>query len=507
MQLARIKNTKENILYGLLNKSIAIIFQFIIRMVVIYELGEKYLGLNSLFSSILQVLNLSELGFSNAVVQCMYSPIAKDDTKKVCNFLNFIRKVYKYIGLVILGVGVGIIPFLRYLINDTYPDGINIYIIYMLYLLNTAVSYFLFSYKNVILFAFQQNSLISNVSSLSQTLLAVIQLIILIKCQNYYLVTLVLPVTTILNNLGISYLVDKKYSQYKCSGNLEKKEKQELFTKVKGLMLYKVCGTSRNAFDSIFISAFLGLTVTAKYGNYFYVITALTAITSVITSSMLAGVGNSLELDSKEKNYQDMKRFDFMYMLICGWMAICLLCLYQPFIKICFGKDMLLPRNVSYLFVLYFYELKMGDVRATYADAVGLWWENRYRTIIEAILNLILNYLLVQIWGIYGVLIATIVSLFFMGYLGAALVLYKNFFTMESIWEYLRNHCIYLVVTGFVAYITYWICMRISIFDIQGFFIRICVCLIVPSILYWIIYCKTKRYHDAKEWLLSAARK
>lgn len=503
MQLDRTKNTKRNIFFGFLNKLIGIGLPFLVRTAIIQILGAQYLGLNSLFTSILQVLSLTELGFSNAVVQSMYKPIAENDTNTICALLKYYRFIYRVIGVIIAVIGLGIMPFLPFLIkNGEHPDDINIYVLYLIYLSNTVISYLLFAYKKSILNALQRTDIISNLNSVIQMIFCVLQLLVLVLFHNYYWYLFLLPVATIVENLWTAWYVHRKYPQYDiCKGDLSKECKDELKTKVKGLMLYKLCGTTRNTFDSIFISAFLGLTVTAMYSNYFYVVTSLIGIAGVITSSMLAGIGNSMELCTKEKNYEDMKRIDYIYMLFSGWMAICMFCLYQPFMKLWAGEELMFSASVAFLFSLYFYELKMGDIRATYSDAAGLWWENRYRTVIEAVVNIIFNYVLVQIWGVYGVIIATLISLFLFGYMASAFVLFRCYFTEVSVWDYFKNHILYFGVTFFVGAITYWLCSRIRGGSWMILIGRGIICCIVPVILYGLIYYKTKRFQDAMKWM------
>ena len=116
MKLERTKNAKRNIAFGIINKIVTLFLPFIIRMVMIREIGAEYLGLSSLFSSILQVLNITEFGFSSAVVYSMYKPIADDDNETLCAILNFYRKIYFVIGLIITVLGLIILPFLKFFI-------------------------------------------------------------------------------------------------------------------------------------------------------------------------------------------------------------------------------------------------------------------------------------------------------------------------------------------------------------------------------------------------------
>lgn len=423
------------------------------------------------------------------------------------HYLVFYRKVYKVIGIIITVVGIALLPFLPYFIKGDCPDELNIYILYILYLSNTSISYFMFAYKNSLLNAFQRTSIISNINTVVQSIAYVVQLVLLFVCQNYYLYLLMLPLATLLNNICVSKYVDKHFPQYICKGTLMKEDKENIVSKVKGLMVYKLCATTRNSFDSIFISSFIGLTATAMYSNYFYVVSSLAAFMGIVTNAILAGVGNSMELESLEKNYNDMKKFDFMYMLISGWMAIAMFCLYQPFIEISFGKDLLFPTSIAFLFTLYFYEMRMGEIRGTYSDAAGLWWENRYRTIAESIVNLILNFILVQLFGVYGVIVATLISLIIFGYAASAHVLFRCYFKNVSVVDYFKNHVTYLGVTLVIGAITYFLCTRVDGGAWELLIVRGIICCIVPTILYVLIYWKTNRFQEALHWGLKVIKK
>ena len=192
IEMSRTKNAARNVLFGLINKIIVLLFPFAIRAIIIQTLGSEYLGLNSLFTSILQVLNLAELGFNSAVVYSMYKPIAENDTNTICALMNLYRKIYRIIGIIVVVVGLILLPFLSYLIKGSYPTDINIYILYIIYLFNTGLTYFLFAYKSALLTAHQRSDVISNVQSIAFILQYVIQIIILLKTKNYYMFVIVL---------------------------------------------------------------------------------------------------------------------------------------------------------------------------------------------------------------------------------------------------------------------------------------------------------------------------
>ena len=218
VKLSRTKNAVRNIYCGLFNKIITILFPFLIRTVLIKKIGIEYAGLNSLFSSILQVLNLTELGFASAVVYSMYKPIAEDDKDTICALLNFYKRVYFIIGLVILALGTAVMPFLQHLIKGNIPQDINIYVLYSIYLVNTSLSYLLFGYKNSLLNAHQRRDVISNILTITQGLMNICQLLILVTIKNYYLYVLMMPIFTVLNNVWL------ELRQKECFLNIHAKE-------------------------------------------------------------------------------------------------------------------------------------------------------------------------------------------------------------------------------------------------------------------------------------------
>lgn len=528
MNIERSRNAKRNITVGVVNKIFALVLPFVIRTVMIRTLGAEYLGLDSLFTSILQVLNITELGVSSAIVYSMYEPIANDDKKMVCALLNLYKKVYRYIGIIIFVLGIMMVPFLTYFISDSptvgggIPDHINLYLIYVIYLINTVIGYLLFAYKTAIPNAIQRLDIVTNVNTITKILLSILQvgvLLILSRMKDgkeiaYYTYILMLPICTIINNLLISFLVNRYYPEYKCYGGVPDSLKRSIKIKISGLLINKICGTTRNALDSICISAFLGLTLTTMYNNYFYVITALISIVSVITTSILAGVGNSIITESREKNYEDFRKMNFLYMWICGWCTITMLSLYQPFMELWVGKKYMFPYGIVVCFCIYFYTLKMGDLRGLYSDAAGLWWENRYRAIIESVMNIILNIVLVQIWGIYGIIIATLSSLFIVNFGFGSQIVFKYYFKNNKLWQYFGDHARYLSVTFIISIITLVTCNVINNFLCQNIWIQGnnntililgingLVTLIVPNIMYILFYRQTKTYRKAIEWIM-----
>lgn len=497
MKDSRSKNTMRNLKSGLFYKAIQIVFPFIIRSVVIHILGAEYLGLDSLFTSILQVLNLAELGFSSAITYSMYKPIVEKDTRTICALLKLYRKFYRIIGLVILGGGLMALPFLKFLIDGDVPTSANIYILYLIYLVNTVLSYMMFAYKGALLNAHQRSDIITNIQSVVNVLQYALQIVALLVFKNYYLFVAAVCVGTIINNILLYYMVKKKYPEYVCEGALSKEQKRDIRKRITGLMVYKICSATRNSLDSIFISSMVGLTAVAIYSNYYMIMIAIVSIMAVLISAATASVGNSIVTESEEKNYRDMNKFNFIYMWVSGWLAICLACLYQPLMKLWMGEENMFGVDVAIMFSVYFYVLKMGDIRALYSDAKGLWYENRFRTIAESILNVILNAVLGYFFGVPGIVIATLISLFIFGFGFSARVLFKYYFVHEKVSRFFLQHAVYALTTIIIGTLTYLCCSSISVDGMFGLILKVLVCVALPNILYLLIYRNTNIFKES----------
>lgn len=312
MKIERTKNATRNIIFGLALTQFQILAPFLMRTAMIYFMGMEYLGLNSLFSSILQVLNLAELGVGSAMVFSMYKPIAEDDSQTICALLKLYRTYYLIIGLVVAFVGIILLPFIPRLIKGNIPSGLNVYILYLLNLGATVLSYWLFAYKNSLLTAFQRNDLSSKVTLLTTCFQYVLQLAVLAFIKNYYWYLIVALFTQALTNVVTAIVVTRYYQDYHPVGVLDKQLVKSINHRIRDLFTSKLGGVIVNSVDSIVISAFLGLTALAIYQNYFFILTAIISLVSVIFASCMAGIGNSIVIETVDKNFMDLKKFTFI---------------------------------------------------------------------------------------------------------------------------------------------------------------------------------------------------
>lgn len=503
---SRTKKSKRNILSGLVYKLITIVLPFVNRTIILWTLGAEFTGLNGLFSSILQVLNIAELGFNTSIVYSLYEPMSKKDIPQIIKLVSLIRKVYHIVGTTIFVLGMAIMPFLKHLIHGTYPNSVNLYFIYFLYLLNSSLSYFMFAYKEVLLIADQRQDISNVIRCVASILRYTLEFIILCIFKNFYLYLSASIIATLFTNILIQICTVRNYP-YVCHTCQKLCFPKELISQVQGLMIGKVCDTCRNSFDNLIITTFVGLTATAIYGNYYYIYTALYSIMLVICNSISASVGNSIIEESIEKNYNNLIIFTYVFSIIQAWCTICLACLYQPFMKIWVGDSLILPLHDMLLFCLYFYIINMTNIRNQFITGTGIWWKLRIPCIVEAIFNLVLNLILGKIWGITGVILATLITILLFNFIWQTKILFNEYFVNYSFAKYLMQYVQYFVVMLIALLITFTICNQFALQGVEMLAVRLTICTCVSPVLLLIGYRFSKYYTVSKKFILQVLRK
>ena len=495
----RKKNATRNIIFGTCLKLYQIVVPFLMRTIMIYFMGVQYLGLNSLFTSVLQVLNLAELGVGSAMVYSMYKPVAEHDNNTICALMGLYRKYYRIIGMVVLAAGCVIIPFVPHLIKSDVPEGINIYVLYVMNLLATVFTYWLYAYKNSILQAYQRNDIVSKVTIITDTIKYIFQIFTIVFLKNYYMYVLVLILLQIASNIITAAVVTRMYPEYRCKGSLPKEEVAQINSRIRDLFTSKIGAVIVNSADTVVISAFLGLTVLAIYQNYFFIISSVIAFIAVVFNSCTAGIGNSIIVETKEKNYNDFKKFTFLIAWIAGFCTVCIVCLMQPFMNIWMNgnEKLMLGMSEVVCFCIYFFVYEIQQLLLTYKDAAGMWHEDKYRPLVTALTNLALNIIMVQFFGLYGVLLSTVISIIFIGMPW----LFYNLFTVlfkRNAAKYVIRVVYYTVITIVISIITYSVCSLVPFTGIAELIVKLIICIIVPNLLFFATLFKFEEFGQVK---------
>ena len=492
MIIKKTKNAVRSVVAGFIYKIITLLFPFAIRTVIIYKLGVDYLGLSSLFSAILNVLNLAELGFSTAVVFSMYKPIAEDDKESIKALLNAYKKIYKTIGLIVLIAGLCTLPFLKFFIGGDYPSSINLYVLFLIYLANTVIGYFFFAYKTSLFAAHQRNDITSNINSIVNILMYVLQIAVLVAFSNYYLYAIFIPLSTLASNILIGIITKKMFPEYFCEGQISAEQKKVIKSKVTALMVHKVGSIVQSSIDSLAISIFLGITVLGIYNNYMYITTAIQGFITVIFQSLTAGLGNYVNKESVEKNYTLFKRIFFINAFIVSFCSVCLLVLYQPFMRLWSimstgNTSVMLDTKVVIALVLLFYINNIRSACGTYREALGLWDKDKWRPLCISIFNLIGTIICAYNHSLAGIILSTVLAYVCVSLYWETSILFKNYFKMSSK-NYFIKMLFYTIMFVAISLITYYVCSLITLDWILGFVIKLSVCCALSIVLLCMVY-------------------
>lgn len=444
MKLNLVTNLKRNVLAAAINSVIKLLFPFLNRTLFLWLLGPAYLGLNGLFSSILGVLMLAELGFGTAIICSMYKPVADENKELLCAYLSFYRTIYRWIGGIIFAGGLILMPFLRNLVHGSIPPDVNLHLLYFIHLVNTSASYFLFAYRGSVLNAYHRNDVVTNVRTVVSVVQYLTVFLVLLLTHNYYCYVLVTVMFTVIQNLLILYESKRLFPDLGPKGKLPPAERKKVLSDVKSIFLHKVGGVITYSTDNVVISAFLGLVAVAAYGNYYYVYTSVSGLVWTVYYSMGSGFGNRIYTDDREHNFELFMKFNRLVNMIIVWCCAMMIALYQPFLQEWTrGKPGLMCHMLTpVLMVLFFFVNQSRQVLLYLKSAASLWHQDRWKPIIAGILNLTANILFViylpKDYKLDGVIFSTILGLVLIQVPWEAHVVFTVFFNREQARQYWR---------------------------------------------------------------------
>ena len=444
---------------------------------------------------------MAELGFASAVSFSLYKPVAEGNTEKICALMAFYRKVYSITGTIVLGIGVLFIPFLKLLISGDVPSDVNLYLLYIIYLIETAMSYYVCAYKSVLLSVHQRNDVDSNINSIAHLIVYVLQVILLLLFKNYYIYIALDLGFSVAYNLLIARKVSVMFPDYRCKGMISKEESRDITKNIYGMFLFKICAVMRNSLDTVFISALMGLTAVTIFGNYYYIVSAISVMLSIILNAIKGGIGNSIVTKTVDQNYTEMKSFVLMFAWISGVCTSCLVCLYQPFMKIWVGSDLMVDDVTMFLFCVYFYMMTAGSIRFLYHQCAGLFWQRRYWTIAEALVNMVGNYFFVKLYGIKGILISTVLALILVDFLYSSRIVFDYYFKNKKIGKYYLTCVFYFTVTFIAAVLSYLTCVILPLDGWLAIIVRLVVCLAITNGVYYIFYSRLPIFKEVLKYV------
>ncbi len=412
--MGRVKSATRNIAFGYVGQIATAFMSFILRTVFIMHLSEELLGVNSLYSNILSLLNMAELGIGTALNFSLYGPVARGEKEKIKSYMQLYRKAYFVIACVVAGVGICLSPFLKFLIKNPGNNTIrDLTIYYFIFLFNTVSSYFV-AYKYSLINAEQKNYIQTNINTITKVIVVLLQIVVVVVTENFYLYLLTDAAAQLVQKVFVSRFLDRMYPYLKDKDveKLSKEESDEVWTKTKALVFHKVGDVARLQTDAIIISSFIQVAMAGVVDNYNMIISTVSNFVNIIFNSVISSFGNLIATESKEKQFSMFKVYRFFASWIYGFSCVGFMVLLSPLVRLWLKEDKWILSTITVYCILTDYYFK-GDriVLSNYKTAAGVFEPDKYLALIQGAVNLIISIVLVQTpLGLTGIYIGTIVS-------------------------------------------------------------------------------------------------
>lgn len=496
MENSRLKNSALNFASGFLGRVLTILLNFVVRTIFIYCLNEAYLSVNGLYSDILTVLSLAELGFGSAMVYRMYAPVAVKDYQKTAALLQFYKKIYIIIGVVIFLLGLCVIPFMDYIIKDK-PDISGLTLYYILFLVNTSISYWFSSYKASVLYADQKEYIKTNVQNTMAILQSGLQIVLLLLFRKYLLYLLIQLVGNIFLNLYVAHLVDKRYPEIQTyqGVSLSAEERVQIRKDTEALVLSRFGHVALNGTDNIIISAVVGVLWVGRLSNYTLICDSVTSVLCQITAAITGSLGNFFATEDKHAGYALFKKVEFLNFWLYGFSFIALVTLLDPFVQIWAGGRFVLGLPISIAIAINFFVAGYMNTLWVFRSTLGLFKQGKFRPILVAILNIVLSIVLGRLWGVFGVLFATFLSRAAISLWYDPLILHRYGFEVSCKPFFARYFRRVLLLTAvLIAMLTIRHVVLSSATTVLRFAVMTMVTAIVPNAIFWLAYRRCEEY-------------
>lgn len=481
-QKSRSYNSALNAVVNIVVQVLILIINFATRKIFIVAFGENYLGINGLYSNILQVLSLAELGVGSAIVYCLYKPVAEKDYNHINALINYYKRLYRVIGVIVACVGVLVVPFLKYLINLEADIG-NVTLYYLLYLANVVASYFLV-YKTAILTADQRGYVIRICTVAVNAVQFVVLSVVALTFRSYTLYLFLQILFAVLVNVVCSVIASKSYPFINGNSQISAEEKKSIWDNIKMMFSYQLGNVIVNNTDNILISVLVSTVTVGFYSNYSMVVTAVNTFTMLLFTSVQASIGNLAATESSDQQYEIFKKLSMVSFCITSFATISFVVLFQDFITIMYTEHYLLGMDVVIVCALNFYLLNILQPVYCYRNTVGLFRHTRWVMLYTSIINIVLSLIFGKLWGLLGILLATAVSRIVTNFWYEPMKLYKNYFN-RGLRSYFVNQFANIVFTCLMLAVAMGASYLMKDLDIViRFVLKIVLCIAIPIVAF-----------------------
>ena len=492
LPMSRTANVTKNLTVGVISKVFLLGATFVVRTLFIRILGAEYTGISSLYSNILSLLNLAELGFGSVLTYELYKPLKDNDEETVAALVALFKKIYTAIIAVVLTFGLLLIPFLKYIVKSDLNQS-ELLIYYVLYLMDSVASYFV-AYRTMVIEADQKRYVTNLAEIIAKFAMYICQSIYLVLTRDFLGYLIIQVAFTILKNVALHIVSLRMYPYLSrkntaCKTNIDT---GRIYKNVKAMCVTKISGVILNQTDSIIISILLGTIYVGYYSNYYMLIIYLNSIYSIIVTSMEASVGNLNAEGNQEKSYTIYKRIDFLLSSINVFCVAEFICIVQDFITVWIGEEYIQGWPLIIALMVTFYLQQSMNTVLIYRQTMGLFEAVKKAYPIMAMLNIILSILLGKIMGVAGVALATGMSKLLTVFWYEGKIVFQKM--GQGMWQYLLGQikrAFFLIVTVAVAF---RLSLMISMCTITGIILKG----IMTGLV--VLVCLFVAYHRTAEW-------
>ena len=435
--VSRLNNSITNVATGGALQFLTLLLNFVVRIVFVRVIGYSYLGISSLFTNILTVLSVADLGFGTSISISLYSALKKADEKHISAIIAYYRRVYFVIGAIVFMAGLMIRPFVSYVVNtETAVPNLELY--FFVYLVNLVSTYFI-SYRHAIIKADQKNGVINTIQSfvlLGKSLIELVVIMVIPRVANvqaaYITYLIVMVLATYVSEIWCARLAKKMYPYAFQGGQIPQEEKKEISKNVKSLLLYKVCNAVNKSIDSILISILVSTTILGKYSNYTLIIGVLMGFGCLVSRNSIASLGNYVLTETKEKQADMFYMISFVHIAIAAFFIVNYVGILQPFFHFIFGLDSTLSIAALVLTAIHIgFDLNY-QVNELFRETTKMFRKIPYISAINLVLNIILSIVLGHFFGLEGIIAGTLIAYFLTSFWFETFALFKYHLQMSS---------------------------------------------------------------------------
>ncbi len=480
---------------GLCSKVIMMILSIISTRLFMTYLGVEIKGISGLIANILSLLQLAEMGIGTAIIYGLYQPIVENKKEEIKSLMAFYKKAYNYIGLLILLIGCIVSVFLKFVVGDTTYTWKYVYLIYFIQLAVSVSTYLSGAYKRNLLYADQKQYIATIIDSVVNTIFTIARMFIIVYMHSYVVYLLLQLLQNILSNFMVSVVANTQYPYLK-EKDVQKYEKMpELIANVKNVIVGKIGGVVYNSTDNIIISKFVGVIAVGYMTNYYTIINMLKMIATSITEPIRPMIGNYIrEYTDVKKTYKLFLSYTFIRYFIANIITVGMVVMMNPFIDIWVGKEYRMTIVIPLLMALDMFIAIVHGPTGEFIDVLGLFKHDRNMSIIAMLINLISSIVLVQVMGVPGVLLGTVMAQCYY-WIARARIVFNQYFK-QGIMNYINRIFVYCVTTIVDIYIM----LNIQKYfmpetTIIKFIFMCCICVMLSVISICLVWCRSEEFH------------